>query len=97
MVDNQKEQINFVEISDKSVSSQEGISQLELVESVDVKAESSETNYNYLVPKETMDESINEKKHSPVGSTCLECGKRLKSRNINRHIQEKHQGRKEEP
>ena len=97
VVDIQKEQINLVEISDKSVSSQEGISQLELVESVDVKAESSETNYNYLVPEETIDESINEKKHSTVGSTCLECGKRLKSRNINRHIQEKHQGRKEEP
>ena len=63
----------------------------------DLRPDTSETYYKCLVSEETLEERTNVKSHYSVGSTCLECGERVKSRNINRHIREKHHRKKEEP
>ena len=97
-VEIQKEINHFVEISDKCVTkSREVISQSELVKPVNVKAETSEPYINNLIPEISMEESNAVKTNFPAVSSCLECGKLVKSRHINRHIKEKHQGKKEEP
>ena len=97
-VEIQKDKNNFCEISDKCVTkSREVISQSELVKSVNVKAETSEPYIHNLIPEISMEESNAVKTNFPAVSSCLECGKLVKSRHINRHIKEKHQGKKEEP
>ena len=95
--DTKKELMYFVEISDKCVTNLEVITQSELTEPVNVNTETSEKNYNCVIPEETIKETIAEKTHSPVCSNCIVCGEMVNSRNITRRIKEKHQGKKEEP
>ena len=57
----------------------------------------SESDYNLPIPEVSMEESIPEKTYYPACSNCPVCGERVKSRNINRHVKEKNQGKKKEP